>query len=53
MTTPQRPDFDSRNYGDTKLSDLMAATTLFELNRRGPGDGKPGIIYARDRRQRE
>jgi uncharacterized LabA/DUF88 family protein len=51
IITKQRPDFDSRNYGYTKLSDLMAATTLFELNRRSPGDGKPGIIYARDKRQ--
>jgi uncharacterized LabA/DUF88 family protein len=51
IITKQRPDFDSRNYGYTKLSDLMAATTLFELDRRSPGDGKPKIIYARDKRQ--
>jgi uncharacterized LabA/DUF88 family protein len=51
IITKQRPDFDSRNYGYAKLSDLMAATTLFELDRRSPGDGKPGIIYARDKRQ--
>jgi uncharacterized LabA/DUF88 family protein len=53
IITKQRPDFDSRNYGYNKLSDLMAATTLFELDRRSPGDGKPGIIYARDKRQRK
>ncbi|MDN3352052.1 NYN domain-containing protein [Actinomadura sp. DC4] len=52
IITKQRPDFDSRNYGYAKLSDLMAATTLFELARRSPGDGKPGIIYARDKRPR-
>jgi len=51
IITKQRPDFDSRNYGYAKLSDLMAATTLFELDRRSPGEGKPGIIYARDKRQ--
>jgi uncharacterized LabA/DUF88 family protein len=51
IITKQRPDFDSRSYGFAKLSDLMAATTLFELDRRSPGDGKPGIIYARDKRQ--
>jgi uncharacterized LabA/DUF88 family protein len=51
IITKQRPDFDSRNYGYTKLSDLMAATTLFELDRRSPGDGKAGVIYARDKRQ--
>ncbi|HVB46299.1 MAG TPA: NYN domain-containing protein [Streptosporangiaceae bacterium] len=50
IITKQRPDFDSRNYGYAKLSDLMAATTLFELDRRSSGDGKPGIIYARDKR---
>ncbi|MGH3374845.1 MAG: NYN domain-containing protein [Actinoallomurus sp.] len=51
IITKQRPDFDSRNYGYAKLSDLMSATTLFDLDRRSPGDGKPGIIYARDKRQ--
>jgi uncharacterized LabA/DUF88 family protein len=51
IITKQRPDFDSRNWGYNKLSDLMAATTLFELDRRSPGEGKPGIIYARDKRQ--
>jgi hypothetical protein len=30
----------------------MAATTLFELDRRRPGDGKPAVIYARDKRRR-
>jgi uncharacterized LabA/DUF88 family protein len=50
IITQQRPDFDSRNYGYTKLSDLIAATTLFEMDRRSPGDGKPGILYARDKR---
>jgi len=51
IITKQRPDFDSRNYGYAKLSDLMAATTLFDLDRRSPGDGKAGILYARDKRQ--
>ncbi len=52
IITNQRPDFDSRSYGYGKLSDLITATKLFELDRRSPGDGKPGIIYARDRRSR-
>src|SRR5438046_4474541 len=51
IITQQRPDFDSRNYGYAKLSDLMAATTLFELDRRSSGDGRPGDIYARDKRR--
>jgi len=52
ILTKQQPDFDSRNYGYAKLSDLMAAATLFDLERRSSGDGKPGIIYARDKRSR-
>ena len=50
IITQQRPDFDSRSYGYTKLSDLITGTTLFEINRRSPGDGKPGVLYARDKR---
>jgi hypothetical protein len=52
ILTQQSPDVDSRNYCYAKLSDLMAATTLFELDRRSPGDGKPEIIYAHDKRRR-
>lgn len=53
IITKQRPEFDSRNYGYAKLSELIAATTLFALDRRSPGDGKPGIIYVRDRRRQD
>ncbi|MFD8561945.1 OST-HTH/LOTUS domain-containing protein [Streptosporangium canum] len=53
IITKQRPDFDSRSYGYAKLSELMTATTLFELDRRPLGDGKPAVIYARDRRHRD
>src|SRR5215475_14373825 len=52
LITKQQPDFDSRSYGYAKLSDLMAATTLFELERRSLGDGRPGVIYTRDKRRR-
>ena len=52
LITKQQPDFDSRSYGYAKLSDLMAATTLFELERRSAGDGRPGAIYVRDKRRR-
>jgi hypothetical protein len=51
IITKQRPDFDSRSWGYAKLSDLMTATTLFELDRRSPGDGKQSVIYARDKRR--
>ena len=49
IITKQRPDFDSRNYGYAKLSDLMTATTLFELDRRSPGDGKQALMFAREK----
>jgi uncharacterized LabA/DUF88 family protein len=52
IITNQRPDFDSRTYGYSKLSDLLDATTLFDVERRSPGDGKPGNLYARDKRRR-
>jgi hypothetical protein len=50
IITNQSPDFDSRTFGYAKLSDLMASTTLFEMDRRSPGDNKPAIIYIRDKR---
>ena len=53
ILTKQRPDFDSRSYGYGKLSDLVNATTLFDLERRGPGDGKTDVIYIRDKRRRD
>jgi uncharacterized LabA/DUF88 family protein len=51
IITNQSPDFDSRTYGYAKLSDLMAATTLFDVERRSPGEGKSTVIYAKDKRQ--
>lgn len=48
IITKQRPDFDSRTYGYPKLSDLVAASSLFQLDRRTPGDGKAAIIYLKN-----
>ncbi|MBF6172298.1 NYN domain-containing protein [Nocardia blacklockiae] len=48
----QRPDFDPRTYGYRKLGDLFTATTLFDLEGRSPGEGKPEITYVRDVRYR-
>ena len=50
IITKQQPDFDPRTYGYGKLSDLVAASDLFEVARRSPGEGKPSIIYVRDKR---
>ena len=48
ILTKQSPDFDSRTWGYAKLSDLIAATTLFDMDRRGTGRAK--VIYVRDNR---
>ncbi|MBX6766955.1 MAG: NYN domain-containing protein, partial [Actinomadura rubrobrunea] len=50
IITQQRPDFDSRNYGYAKLSELIDATHLFHVDRRKAGDGKSIVVYVRDRR---
>jgi len=50
IITKQQPDFDSRTYGYAKLSDLMAATDLFDSQRRSPGEGKPQVLFVRDKR---
>jgi len=49
IITNQRPDFDSRSYGYGKLSDLIKATALFEIDRHSPGDGKQALMYAREK----
>jgi uncharacterized LabA/DUF88 family protein len=51
IITNLRPDFDSRSYGYGKLSDLIKATTLFEIERHSPGDGKQALMYAREKRR--
>ena len=46
----QAPEFDPRNYGYRKLSDLIAATGLFDIEERGDGSNRQ--IFARDKRSR-
>jgi uncharacterized LabA/DUF88 family protein len=48
----QRTDFDPRTYGYSKLGELFAATTLFDLETRSPGEGKQQVVYVRDIRNR-
>lgn len=44
----RHPDFDPRNYGHKKLTDLLTALDdTFEICRRSPGKGKPELPYAR------
>lgn len=51
IVTKRHPDFDTRTYGYVKLSDLITATTLFELDRRGAGAAKS--LYAKDKRRQD
>ena len=49
IITKQRPNFDARTYGYNKLSELITATTLFEIDRRSPGENRPRVIYVRNK----
>jgi len=48
----QAPDFDPRNYGYTKLGELVAATRLFEIEERPVGDGHSKSVYIKDKRKK-
>ncbi|MDE2149565.1 MAG: NYN domain-containing protein [Gammaproteobacteria bacterium] len=48
----QAPDFDPRNYGYRKLSELVIALDLFEIDERRLGDGKSKAIFLRRRKDR-
>ena len=49
IITKRRPNFDSRGYGYAKLSDLISAINVFEIERRSPGEGRPKVIYVRNK----
>jgi uncharacterized LabA/DUF88 family protein len=49
IISKQRPDFDARSYGFGKLSDLITATTLFDIERRSAGEGRAKTIHVRNR----
>ncbi|KAJ5413892.1 hypothetical protein N7509_000519 [Penicillium cosmopolitanum] len=51
LLTRKHPDFDSRNYGYSKLGDLISALPLFDVIRHSPREGKPKDIYVRDKRR--
>ena len=46
----QAPEFDSRNYGYAKLSGLIKATQLFDMEERPRGDGSHKDIYVREKK---
>ena len=47
----QSPDFDPRNYGYSKLGELVEATKLFEMEHRPVGEGQSKAIYIKDKRK--
>ncbi len=48
----QAPDFDPRNYGYTKLGELVSATKLFDVEERQIGSSNSKALYVRDKRKK-
>ena len=46
----QAPEFDPRNYGYSKLGELVSATKLFKIEERSVGNGHSKAIYVKDKR---
>lgn len=53
LISKQAPDFDARNYGFRKLSDLVTAAGLFEIDERKSADGRQKTMFLRDRRRKD
>jgi uncharacterized LabA/DUF88 family protein len=49
----QSPEFDPRNYGYTKLGEVVRATQLFEIEKREAGEKHSKVIYIRDQRKKQ
>ncbi|KGI77795.1 NYN domain-containing protein [Oleiagrimonas soli] len=52
MISKQSPDFDSRNYGYGKLSDLVSGIGLFDTEQRQIGNGKALFVRRKPSRKR-
>lgn len=48
----QSPDFDPRNYGFKKLSELVKAIELFVIDERGKSKSPSKLIYIQDKRKK-
>ena len=48
----QSPEFDARTYGYGKLSELLAALPLFEMEERRQGEGQSKSLYIRNTAKR-
>jgi len=49
----QSPDFDARNYGYGKLSALVIAIDLFEVQERDHGTSEQRILYIREKKKKK
>jgi len=50
LISKRKADFDARNYGYKKLSELVKATGRFEVDERKSADGRQRSVYLRDPR---
>ncbi len=50
LITKRRPEFDPRTYGHAKFSEMVIASNAFDIVKRSPGEGKPVVVYARDKK---
>ena len=50
LIAQQKPDFDARTYGYQKLSELVRAVELFDVEGRPIGDGPHHALFVRDAR---
>jgi hypothetical protein len=48
----QSPEFDPRNYGYRKLGELVAATSLFDMEERRIGENGSKALYVCDKRKK-
>src|SRR5690606_18712009 len=51
LVSKQAPEFDARNYGYKRLSDLVRAIGLFEIEERSFNEGRTKQLYIRDKRK--
>ena len=51
MIQKKRPDFDSRNFGFSKLTPLIKMLKCFEIDERDSGNSKIKHIYVKNKEQ--
>ena len=52
LLSKRMPEFDPRNYGRKKLSDLFASIAIFEVDERGE-PGRSRALFVREKRDRD